>query len=80
MTCREFAQFLSDYLSGELTERQHDIFEEHLAECPPCRAYLDTFKQTIELGKDVCGPTDEVPTEVPDDLVRAILDARRKSP
>ena len=38
MTCREFAEFLSDYLSGELSPETRAQFEGHLTVCPNCVA------------------------------------------
>ena len=77
MTCREFVEFLMQYLSGELSPGERSVFDEHMAECPNCVAYLRTYQETTRLEKaafaDSAGP---VPDEVPEDLVRAILDAR----
>ncbi len=79
MTCREFIDFLMDYLTGELPAEQRACFEEHLGECPDCVAYLRSYEATIRIGKAVCaGPTEPVPGDVPEELVRAILAARRR--
>ena len=78
MTCRDFTEFLGEYLAGSLPAAQRARFEEHLAECPDCVAYLQTYQDAIRLGKAACThAADPVPPEVPDDLVRAILAARR---
>jgi len=77
LTCRELIDFLMDYLSGEILPDQRVVFEEHLQECPPCVAYLRTYEATIRLGKASLEPTeDELPAEVPAELVDAILAAR----
>ena len=56
------------------------VFEGHLVQCPPCRNYLDTYKETVELGKSLCNdPEGPVPENVPEELVQAILSARRQS-
>ena len=79
MTCREVIEFLMDYLSGELPSDQRAAFDEHLGECPECVAYLKSYQETVALGKEVFRhPDEEVPDDVPEDLVRAILAARRK--
>lgn len=44
MNCREFADFLNLYLDDELPPGQRRVFDEHLAECPACRAYLDGYR------------------------------------
>jgi anti-sigma factor RsiW len=36
MTCREFTDFLLDYVDGGLADAERDRFAEHLGECPDC--------------------------------------------
>ena len=78
MTCRELVEFLTDYLDGRLSGPERDCFEEHLGECPDCVAYLTTYRQAIRLGKEACAADDSIPAEVPEELVRAVLAARRR--
>lgn len=76
MNCREFADFLNLYLDDELPPGQRRVFDEHLAECPACRAYLDGYRKTVRaLG--AAAAADHVPP-APHGLVAAILAARRK--
>lgn len=79
MTCRDVAEFMMDYLSGELPESVRRNFESHLKACPNCVRYLANYKATIELGRrafdEDCG--DPATAGVPDDLVRAIVAARK---
>ena len=74
-TCRETMEFLRAYVDGDLPDGERAIFERHLESCPPCVNYLDSYRATIALARDACG-SDEVPRP-PDELVRAILDARK---
>ena len=77
ITCREFEEFVLSYVDGELPARQARIFEWHLRICRECREYLAAYRRTIELGEAVLGPAREaVPEDVPEDLVRAVLDSR----
>ncbi len=79
MTCREFVDFLLDYDAGELSAAQRTSFDAHMAECPPCIAYLETYRQAVVLGKAAFEASDEtIPDEVPERLVEAILAARRQ--
>lgn len=75
MTCRHIIDFLMDYLNGELPADQRATFDRHLALCPPCVAYLKTYEDTVKLerclGEHPC-------EEIPDELVQAILAARRE--
>ncbi len=77
ITCREFEEFVLSSLDGELPARQARIFEWHLRICRECREYLAAYRRTIELGEAVLGPAHEaVPEDLPEDLVRAVLDSR----
>jgi anti-sigma factor RsiW len=76
LTCRELIGFLADYLDGELPEPTRRVFEDHLEDCPPCRDYLASYRTTIALAAEACGPDDRVAEDVPEDLVRAVLAAR----
>lgn len=79
MTCREFVEFLMDYDSGELSEAQRAAFDSHMEDCPPCVAYVETYRRAVELGKAAFEATDELlPEDVPEELVQSILDARGK--
>jgi anti-sigma factor RsiW len=79
MTCRELTDFLGAYLDGELSDEVRRRFEEHLAACPECAAYLETYRGTVKLARDAFrDPDAPVPADVPEDLVKAILAARRK--
>ena len=78
LTCRELTDFLADYVDGTLHPDERLLFEQHLAACPECVSYLQSYRDTIALTKSAWGPSaDPVPPEVPDELVRAILAARR---
>ncbi len=78
MTCREFIDFLSDYFEENLSARVHTEFAEHLAECPDCTVYMKSYEATIRLGKAIfANPDGPVPSEVPEELVHAILASRR---
>lgn len=77
LTCSEFEGFIADYEDGELPRSKRWVFELHLAICTDCRRYLNSYRNAIALGKAVFEePDDRVPTEVPEDLVKAILSAR----
>jgi len=77
MTCRELVEFLMLYLDGELPLDQRARFDDHLTVCHACVIYMNTYIETVQMGKAACAPLDEpVPDEVPEELVRAILAAR----
>lgn len=75
--CREFIDFIGQYLADELSPGERATFEFHLTHCAPCVRYLQSYKDTIKLGKAVLAPTDEpVPADVPETLIKAILSSR----
>lgn len=79
MTCRELVDFLMDYLDGKIPTAERQRFEAHLSECDWCVEYVRQYRETIKLGKSALRPSDQpVPAEVPEELVQAILAARRK--
>lgn len=80
ITCRELLDFLYLYLEDALPDDRRSEFERHLGVCAPCREYIRQYEESIRLGKaafaDPDGPPDE---SAPEELVRAILDTRRRA-
>ena len=78
MTCKELIDFLMDYVDGELPAAEARHFDEHLELCPQCADYLASYRDTLRLGKMICRPEESaLPPDLPEDLVTAILGARR---
>jgi hypothetical protein len=81
MTCREFVAFIDRHLTGELSTLERLSFSLHVALCRNCTNYLRTYKQTIVVSKAAfTDPDAQVPSSVPEELVAAILAARRARP
>jgi predicted anti-sigma-YlaC factor YlaD len=73
MTCQELADFICDYIEGDLPEEERRIFQVHLEMCPSCIAYLGSIESTCKLvGRESSEPLEDVPEA----LVQAILKAR----
>ena len=77
ITCQQLIDFIASYRDNDLAPDQRREFDRHLAVCPSCVAYLKTYEQTVLLARASAG--EPVPDEIPEPLVKAILDARRKS-
>lgn len=79
ISCREFEDFIDGYLEGRLSRRERLVFGFHALLCPPCRRYLDRYRRARELGRRVFGDADAAPPDdVPEELVAAVLAARRE--
>jgi len=78
LTCREFADFIADYLEDDLAPVIRQAFEEHLGICPSCVAYLTSYSDTIRLAGLCADDREGPPADAPEDLVQAILAARKK--
>ena len=78
MKCLELAEFLFEYVSGDLPTERREHFEFHLSKCTNCHEYLVQYQMTIKVGKIACGEmSDELPVDIPEELVKAVLAARK---
>jgi uncharacterized membrane protein YphA (DoxX/SURF4 family) len=53
LRCRDVSDLLSAYVDGELPYQHRSAVEFHIADCPDCWAYLVTYRQTVELGREL---------------------------
>jgi anti-sigma factor RsiW len=68
-----------EYLTGELSPEVLERFERHLSRCRNCTEYLAQYRATIAAGRTAFqDEAADVPTEVPEDLVQAILASWRR--
>jgi anti-sigma factor RsiW len=65
-TCRDIEKLLLDYVEGDLDPDRRDKLAQHLADCPDCLSFVDTYRQTIAATHDHARPTE---SEMPPDLV-----------
>ena len=81
ITCRQFEDFVIDYLDDKLPARQKMVFELHLKVCRECRDYLDAYKRATEVAVRVSKSSeqDEELPKVPDDFINAVLMARKQA-
>jgi anti-sigma factor (TIGR02949 family) len=76
MTCQQLVDFIMSYLENELPQDQRAEFDRHMAACHSCVDYLKTYEKTVLLARSCAD--DPVPEDVPESLVQAILEARKK--
>lgn len=76
--CEEVLTFLWAYLGGELPPEKRAEFDHHLQGCDSCTAYLETYRETIELTRGAFPEEDEQAADIPEDLVKAVLSLRQE--
>ena len=76
--CREVIDTIADYLDGTMTPAERNNFEVHISVCPACTAYIESYKHTMALERAAFRDKAATPDSIPEDLIRAVLAARRK--
>ena len=80
MNCRDATDFLMDYVARELAPEVCGEFELHLSRCSNCRVFLIQYRETILAGRRACAEdAADARTELPDEMVQAIMAALRKA-
>jgi anti-sigma factor RsiW len=76
ITCREFVELATDYLEGRLAPADHERFEDHLALCAGCQAYMDQLRATLRaLGRI---PEESISAAAREELLHAFRDWRAR--
>jgi anti-sigma factor RsiW len=60
--CRQIAELLGDYLDGTLPNQTRELLEFHIDGCPPCVAFINTYRGTIAVTRTL--PDTPMPTEL----------------
>jgi anti-sigma factor RsiW len=80
LTCRECVEFLVEYIDETLDPEVRATFERHLTACANCVRYLESYRTTTVLCRKAFEVTEAEPLPaVPEELIRAILAARRET-
>jgi anti-sigma factor RsiW len=74
MTCRELTELLLEYIQGELDPDLCEHIHRHLSLCPPCEAYVETYRITIQLTRRL--PAAPMPPELAERLEDALREMK----
>jgi anti-sigma factor RsiW len=74
MKGRDVVGLVTDYLEGALSEADRDRFEEHIAGCDGCRAYLEQLRETRKVAGRLA--SEQVPDSLQAELLNAFRDWR----
>jgi anti-sigma factor RsiW len=78
VTCIELIAFLDAYVDEELDADTRAAFDLHLPVCPSCRAYLATYKETIDLARGAAEREEELAHDAPPELIEALLTSKAR--
>jgi len=53
LRCRDVGQLLYEYVEQRLEPPISQQLEQHLADCPGCLAFINTYKQTVRVSADL---------------------------
>jgi hypothetical protein len=76
LTCKELVEVVTDYFEDRLPTDQRILFEEHVAFCSWCRAYLDQMRATVRLTGSL--REEDLEPEAGDALLRVFRDWKRE--
>ena len=74
--CREIVEVITDYLEGRLPADERARFDQHLAICRGCRAYLEQMRQVIRTAGAI--REESLDANQRERLVRAFRDWKAK--
>jgi anti-sigma factor RsiW len=77
VTCIELIAFLDSYVEDELDTETRSGFDLHLLICPSCRAYLASYRETIELVRGAAEREEELAHDAPPELIEAVKHVKR---
>ena len=67
LVCKQAVALMTEYLENDLSPRDRERFEQHLAGCPHCTEYLAQMRATIAAAGQV--EPEDLDPEALDDLV-----------
>lgn len=77
ITCESGVRLLNEYLEGELPAAIRAALDAHLAACPRCVAFVESYRATPRIVREAA--TAALPAELKASL-RDFLRARRRAP
>lgn len=78
LTCKEFDEFMFDYLEGGLPVWQKYLCWLHVKMCRECAYFIQQYQRVVKLEQTAFdSPDAQVPDSVPEELVKAALAYRK---
>jgi len=74
LTCKQFDEFMIDYIEGNLPLWQKISCGLHVRMCRKCARFVEQYKRIILLEKNAyLEPDNSIPEEIPEELLKAAL-------
>jgi anti-sigma factor RsiW len=70
LECRQIAELLGDYFDGSLPRETRELIDFHIDGCPPCVAFLNTYKGTMDATRKL--PDVPIPSELKNRLLTVL--------
>ncbi|MFT5089949.1 MAG: anti-sigma factor (TIGR02949 family) [Candidatus Latescibacterota bacterium] len=64
-SCQQVIDALGEYLDGDLSPADAQVFEMHMRDCPPCNAFFKTYQKSGDMAREALCER-EVPQELQD--------------
>jgi len=74
LECRQIADLLGDYFEGSLPRETRDLIDFHIDGCPPCVAFLNTYKGTMDATRRL--PDVPIPPELKNRLLNVLKSSK----
>ena len=74
MECRQIAELLGDYFEGSLPRETRELIDFHIDGCPPCVAFLNTYKGTMDATRRL--PDVPIPPELKNRLLNVLKSSK----
>ena len=68
--CKDVVKLLSEYIDGECSSKDKALIEAHLANCPNCITFVNTFRKSISMAKNLFYA--DIPGDLRERLHRAL--------
>lgn len=78
VTCASGVDLLMDYLEGELPAGARSAIQSHVAGCPRCVAFIESYEATPRILRDATLAT--IPADLQSSLLAAVRAARERRP
>ena len=76
ISCQQLVDFCLDYIEGDLPRDEQVGFMRHLAQCPDCVTFFETYRRTPQISREALNV--KIPPAVKD-AIHSFLRERRDS-